>query len=218
MKQNATRKLFQYWRSLKTDENLPPERNSFKPGMFTDLIPYLFIVENSLSSMNGILRLAGGGLSNLYGRELTGMNFFNLWQISDQHMIDEMFADLRTASEAVVVTAAIDWRDGHQITSEFIFLPFLHSEGRKIIGMQTLYDKELSKKLATQFGQHSLSPAAEVNKVLDKGRAHIEPVFGIADVFTAQTEMNIIEFSRRGRAPADAKKVGHLSVIEGGAS
>jgi hypothetical protein len=218
MKQNATRKLFQYWKSLKTDENLPPERNAFNPGMFVDFIPYLFVIENSLSSMNGILRLTGGGLSNLYGRELTGTNFFDLWQASDQHMIAEMFEDLRSGNDAMVVTAAIDWRKDEQLTSEFIFMPFAHSEGRKIIGMQALDDKELSKKLGNQFGQSSLRPTAEVNKVVEKGRAHIEPIFGIADVFTAQTEKNVIEFSRRGRAPADARKVGHLSVIEGGAN
>jgi hypothetical protein len=215
MKQNATRKLFQYWSSLRTGENLPPERNAFRPGLVSELMPYLFIVENSETAINGIVRLAGNGLFNVYNHELTGTNFFDLWSAADQLAMDEAFAELRTGADGVVITAALGEGEGGQILSEFLLLPLSHPEGPKIIGIQALADSEMASKLAKSWWRNETHPG--VNVILSKTRAR-PPAFGIADVFAPKAELNIIEFARRGRVPADARRVGHLSVIEGGAN
>ncbi len=215
MKQLATRKLFQYWKSLQEDETLPPDRVAFQPGMVAELMPFLFIVENSPTAMHGIMRLAGGGLSNIYDRELTGTNFFDLWRREDQALIDEVLLGLRSGTDGVVISTSAE-HDGRQIVSEFLLLPLAHPEGRKVLGVQALEDKTLVSKVDRQFGESNFLHGAGVNTVITKKRPHVEPVFGLADVFSKATEANVIEFARRGRVPADAKKVGHLSVIDGG--
>ena len=66
----AHEELFAYWSSLRADAPVPPRRR-LDPGDIKRLLPTVSLIE-VLPDADYRVRLAGTGLYNVYGREITG--------------------------------------------------------------------------------------------------------------------------------------------------
>lgn len=66
----AHEELFAYWSSLRADRTVPPRRR-VDPGDIKRLLPTVSLIE-VLPDADYRVRLAGTGLYNVYGREITG--------------------------------------------------------------------------------------------------------------------------------------------------
>ncbi|OHV81483.1 PAS domain-containing protein [Rhizobium sp. LCM 4573] len=77
MRNEATRKVYEYWLHIKGDRPAPL-RSEIDPAALRRLLPYLFILT---PGAEGVLefRLAGTRICEIFGRELRGAAFTGLW-------------------------------------------------------------------------------------------------------------------------------------------
>lgn len=205
MKQAASRTLYQYWNSLRSGSGHVPYRTAFNPMAVPSVLPHMFIIECN-SDTCGKIRLAGSEFYKLYGRELTGRNFVDLWQASDKAEIVKALDSLRFKDQSLVIEAAMSGSQG-DINSEFVIMPTRDARGnhQQLLAIQTVQERK--------WWQYLQPPGP--NRLLSMRVAYPETELKLADVFAKPTE-NVVNFARRGRPPEDARKVAHLAVIDGG--
>lgn len=78
MKHPTSRQLHAYWDRLR-GERAAPERGEIEPGAIRNLLADSFILETDPPRRSGAVRLAGTRLCALFGRELRGSPFSDLW-------------------------------------------------------------------------------------------------------------------------------------------
>jgi hypothetical protein len=69
--------LASYWKQLQLNE-VVPRRVDFNPAEVSTILPGIMILE-VVSAEKIIVRLAGTGHTEVFGREITGMNFLDFW-------------------------------------------------------------------------------------------------------------------------------------------
>jgi hypothetical protein len=69
--------LARYWKQLQTSEAVP-RRVDFDPAEVSTILPGIMILE-VISDENIIVRLTGTALTELFGQEITGMDFLDFW-------------------------------------------------------------------------------------------------------------------------------------------
>lgn len=75
----AHEELFAYWRSLRHDAPVPP-RQRLDPNDMKRLLPTVSLIEVAAGEPNDYrVRLAGTGLYNVYGREITGRRLSEIY-------------------------------------------------------------------------------------------------------------------------------------------
>lgn len=75
----AHEELFAYWNSLRADAAVPPRRR-LDPGGMKRLLPTVSLVEVLRGEgLDYRVRLAGTGLYNVYGREITGRRLSEIY-------------------------------------------------------------------------------------------------------------------------------------------
>lgn len=75
----AHEELFAYWRSLRHDAPVPPRRR-LDPNDMKRLLPTVSLIEVAAGEPNDYrVRLAGTGLYNVYGREITGRRLSEIY-------------------------------------------------------------------------------------------------------------------------------------------
>lgn len=90
MKHPSNQRLFEYWNERR-GERLAPERADIEPGAIRQVLGDTFVIGASGIETH-VFRLAGTRLCALFGRELKGQNFIQLWQRTGQTAIREMLA------------------------------------------------------------------------------------------------------------------------------
>jgi hypothetical protein len=88
MKHPSNRELFEYWNERRGDR-LAPERADIEPADIRRVLGDTFVLT---ASPEHSFRIAGTRLCALFGRELKGQNFIQLWQRTGQTAIREMLA------------------------------------------------------------------------------------------------------------------------------
>lgn len=78
MKHPTSRQLHAYWDRLR-GERAAPERSEIEPGEIRNLLSDSFILETDPARRWSAIRLAGTRLCALFGRELRGNAFVDLW-------------------------------------------------------------------------------------------------------------------------------------------
>lgn len=95
MKLAQTRELFAYWNQLRRSRAMP-ERGEFDPAAFRGALPDTFILEIDAAGRYPV-RLSGTRLNALFGRDLKGRAFLDLW--SDPASRREMARLLASVSD-----------------------------------------------------------------------------------------------------------------------
>jgi hypothetical protein len=136
MKHPSNRELFNYWNERR-GQRMAPNRADIVPGDIRKILGDTFILENN--SMNQPeFRLAGTKLCALFGRELKGANFIDLWQRSDWTRIASLIAAAVNDKAAVVASVSGAAADSilKPINLEMVLLPlaFDTSHEMRILG------------------------------------------------------------------------------------
>ena len=124
MRHATSRELFAYWNRIRGSEPAP-RRTDIEPGDIRRVLPDTFILE-VIAAGNQRVRLAGTRMCSLYGREIKGGNFLDLWSDEDRSTISG--AAERVAEDAtgiVIETALVSERD-RTVSCEFLLLPLRH--------------------------------------------------------------------------------------------
>jgi hypothetical protein len=127
MKHVTSRVLFAYWDALR-GERASPERSAIDPGALRHILADVFILEVDVLG-GAAFRIAGTRLCALFGRELKGQRFEQLWP---PHAGEDMRRSVET-----VLDEAVGLVSGHRgvtleggaVNLEMLLLP-LRDRGR----------------------------------------------------------------------------------------
>ena len=119
----AHEELFAYWNSLRADAAVPP-RGRLDPGGMTRLLPTVSLIE--VLQGDGLdyrIRLAGTGLYNVYGREITGQLLSEVYNTAAaEYWRAELGKVVRERRPAVGVQN-MAWRGASHLSIIWIRLP-----------------------------------------------------------------------------------------------
>ena len=121
MKHDATRMIFSYWDSLR-GERAAPERGEIDPGEIRHALADTFILEVSPRHHTSI-RLAGTRLCALFGGELKGRPFGDLWTEAAQGEIERCIEAVIDDTAGIVAGVTGSAEAGHVLDLEMLLLP-----------------------------------------------------------------------------------------------
>jgi len=123
-----TQRLIDEWRRQKSGES-PPLRTSISPVAFGPLLPQLFLLGTERIGLEEV-RLAGGLIADLHGRDLRGADFFELWSREDRPRVRMAFTMARSAAAPVLLTASATSVNGIDVALEISLAPLIGASGR----------------------------------------------------------------------------------------
>ena len=124
MRQAGNRQLHEYWRQLKGQRSAP-ERNDIDPGALRPILPDVFVLEYDVENRLPF-RIAGARTNALFGRELRGRSFADLWRQEDREQIAALVEAVLSDARPVVIAAQGHASATQQIAVEILILPLRH--------------------------------------------------------------------------------------------
>ncbi|HEY1544878.1 MAG TPA: PAS domain-containing protein [Xanthobacteraceae bacterium] len=124
MKTAPTRKLFGYW-NARRGSRLAPERGDIEPGAIREILGDSFIIGFDPIADHP-LRLAGTRVCALFGRELKGAPFVQLWDLEGRIAIRELVVTVADEANPVVAGVVARTAEGSQTDLELLLLPLYH--------------------------------------------------------------------------------------------
>ena len=127
MKQAVNRELFEYWNVLR-GSRLAPMREDIDPGAIRARLADTFLL--SLNTEDGhAFRLAGSSVCALFGKELKGGAFNDLWSSVSEPRIGELLQHI--AEDKVGAVAHVIGRnlENEVLDLEMVLLPLLDGGG-----------------------------------------------------------------------------------------
>jgi hypothetical protein len=134
MKHTTSRLLFSYWDALRADR-AAPERAQIEPGQIRHILADTFILGMEPEG-RATFRLAGTRMCALFGRDLKGVDFSELWP-ADRRAEPDQLVDLVTSDTVGAVAGIVGEADlGSVIGLELLLLPLRHhgATNRRMIG------------------------------------------------------------------------------------
>ncbi|NEU11384.1 PAS domain-containing protein [Methylobacterium sp. BTF04] len=124
MKHPTSRMLHSYWDRLRR-ERAAPERSEIEPGEIRNLLADSLILEVDVPRASATVRLAGTHVCALFGRELKGRAFADLWGAPDAdpwRLIETVAVD----TLGVVAGLRASNAEGEVADLELLLLPLRH--------------------------------------------------------------------------------------------
>lgn len=122
MKHTASRELYAYWEERR-GVRPAPERADIEPGAIRQALSDTFILELSDSTDGHSFRLAGTRVCALFGRELKGESFVNLWVQASRSPIVDLLAISAEESVGTVAGVTAHSTAGEPLELELLLLP-----------------------------------------------------------------------------------------------
>ncbi len=122
MKHAASRELYAYWEDRRGGR-LAPERADIEPGAIRQALSDTFILELADASHGHSFRLAGTRVCALFGRELKGESFINLWSIGSRQAISDLLTISSEESVGTVAGVTAESVMSEQVDLELLLLP-----------------------------------------------------------------------------------------------
>jgi hypothetical protein len=134
MKHTTSRLLFSYWDALRGDR-AAPERSQIEPGQIRHILADTFILGVEPDS-RATVRLAGTRMCALFGRDLKGMNFSELWPGDRCAEPDQLIELVGSDTVGAVAGMVGESELGSVIGLELLLLPLRHhgATNRRMIG------------------------------------------------------------------------------------
>lgn len=126
----AHEEVFAYWASLREGARLPGRRHIHPSGL-QRLLPTVSLIDVDREQMDFRVRLAGTGLYNVYGREITGRRFCDIYNSA---AADYWRGELGTVVEHGRPAAGVHnlaWRGASHLSILWLRLP-LASNGADV--------------------------------------------------------------------------------------
>lgn len=129
-----SRLLIDEWRSRRDGARIPL-RTALSPAAFGPLLPQIFVL--GLDAGVERVRLAGGLLADLHGRELRGVDFCSLWAGLDREAVREALCDARRFARPMLLRAQGVTLDGYAVGIEAPLCPLIGptDEADRTIGL-----------------------------------------------------------------------------------
>jgi len=129
-----TEQLIDYWRSRRGAE-APPARAAIDPVDFPALLPQVFML-GRLGPGQYRVRLGGGFLADLHGRELRNTDFLRLWEPAARTPLQLALEATRRHPEPMVIQAEASNADG-AMRLEILLAPLRGPSGQidRLIGL-----------------------------------------------------------------------------------
>jgi hypothetical protein len=151
MKHRSIRELYDYWNDRRGNR-LAPERADIEPGAIRHLLADTFIL--SCEPHRGHpFRIAGTRVCALFGRELKGRSFLELWSIAHRKDMRALLTIVADEAVGVVASAEGIGAAGAGLTLELLLLPLSHhgQSDARLLGALTPSEPPL------WLGKHALS-------------------------------------------------------------
>lgn len=116
-----TQRLIDYWRSLGAS-GAPPRRAAVDPAHFSNLAPQTFVLGRMGAGLYPV-RLAGGLVAELHGRDLRGQNGLSLFRQRDRPALQTALETARRRPEPLVATVQAHADNGAALALEVLFAP-----------------------------------------------------------------------------------------------
>jgi hypothetical protein len=123
MKSPSSRELFAYWEERRGARSAP-ERGDIEPGAIRSVLGDSFILTLDAAADHPF-RLAGTRVCGIFGRELKGEPFVQLWDAGDRDQIRDLVAIVANERTAVVAGAVATASDDCTTELELLLLPLL---------------------------------------------------------------------------------------------
>jgi hypothetical protein len=124
MRHPSTRALFDYWNERR-GSRLVPERADIEPGDIRRVLADTFILARD-AGQNCRFRIAGTRVCALFGHDLKGVNFLNLWAAPSRNHIGTLL--MIVAEESIGVLASVGAISAAEAgrNLELLLLPLRH--------------------------------------------------------------------------------------------
>jgi hypothetical protein len=121
-----TQKLIETWRSHREGRALPP-RSALSPIDLGPLLPQILMLGHE--DGEEVVRLSGGLIADLYGRDLRGSVLGALWPKHERPLIADALKRARHAAAPVVLTVDAEAPNGESIGVELCLAPLTGPDG-----------------------------------------------------------------------------------------
>jgi len=121
MKHAASRELYAYWEE-KRGSRTAPERSEIEPSDIRGVLSDAFIVALDRAAGHPV-RLAGTRVCALFGRELKGDSFVDLWDAGSKSIVGSLLAILTEECTGTVAGVTAQNAAGDPIDLELLLLP-----------------------------------------------------------------------------------------------
>src|SRR5947207_2847633 len=124
MKHGSSRELLDHWRARR-GSRVAPERADIDPGAIRKALADVFLL-GSEAGMDPGFRLAGTRVCALFGRELKGEAFVQLWDDADRAAVRDLLAIVAQEMVGLLAGSTGRTRDGLRADLELLLLPLRH--------------------------------------------------------------------------------------------
>lgn len=121
MKHAASRELYAYWEE-KRGTRRAPERSEIEPGAIRGVLSDAFILALDRSAGHPV-RLAGTRICALFGRELKGKSFLDLWGAGSKPVVASLLSILSDECTGTVAGVTAQNESGDPVDLELLLLP-----------------------------------------------------------------------------------------------
>jgi hypothetical protein len=122
MKHAASRELYAYWEERR-GQRQAPERADIEPGAIRQALSDTFILELGDATGGHKFRLAGTRVCALFGRELKGEAFIDLWDLASRDSITDLLTISAEESVGTVAGVTAHSTSGERVELELLLLP-----------------------------------------------------------------------------------------------
>ncbi len=121
MKHAASRELYAYWEE-KRGTRRAPERAEIEPGAIRGVLCVAFILALDRPAGHPV-RLAGTRICALFGREIKGESFLDLWDAPSRDVVEGLVSILSDECTGTVAGVSAQNDDSEKIDLELLLLP-----------------------------------------------------------------------------------------------
>jgi len=125
----AHEELFAYWASRRQGAKLPGRRD-LDPGDIKRLLPTLSLIDVGHEPLDFRIRLAGTGLYDVYGREITGRSLDDVYNSAAAEYWRVELAKVVEAGRPAVGAHSLAWRGASHLSILWLRLPLASDGGR----------------------------------------------------------------------------------------
>jgi hypothetical protein len=127
----GSRALLRYWELIRGERSVPT-RSDLDLRKITDIVPWLFILERNPVRQAYRLRLAGTGISLLWGRDLTGGEFLDEWRETERLFVGSVLDRVVARLQPFVARAHATSTDGNGLKLEMLGVPIRSSANNQV--------------------------------------------------------------------------------------
>ncbi len=205
MKQRSTVELYSYWSKLYTKHGIP-ERGLIEPSALRKTLGDTFVLQSGDLDY-ATYRLAGTRLCSIYASELKGHEFAAPWIQLERNTVSNVVRSVGYDQVAAVFGSNAKTKSGRTLSLETLVLPLLHNgqKNQRLLGVTSPVTRPYWLGVDPIISQ-SISSLRIVDPKQDTS-----PFNTRFTLMKAKVQPSAVRIPQ-------GKRVGHLTVLEGGKS